>query len=86
MRLHVGPDEGGEHPVLLLQQSLRFVVFQNVPSLHHDDGVGREDGVDAVLGTESRSQEMDSCVWPRELKLQNKNKCLDSLIRVPNRR
>lgn len=47
--LHVGSDEGGEHPVLLLQQSFRFVVLQDVSSLHHDDQIGRQDGVDPVL-------------------------------------
>lgn len=49
--LHVGLDERGKHPVLLLQQSLRFVVLQNVPSLHHDDQIGCQDGVDTMLPT-----------------------------------
>lgn len=47
--LHVRLDERRKHPVLLLQQSLGFVVLQNVPSLHHDDQIGGEDGVDTVL-------------------------------------
>lgn len=40
LRLHVSLDERSEHPVLLLQKSLGFVVLQNVPSLHHNDQVG----------------------------------------------
>lgn len=47
--LHVSLDERRKHPVFLLQKSLGFVVLQNVPSLHHDDQVGGEDGVDTVL-------------------------------------
>lgn len=49
--LHVSSDEGGEHPVLLLQKSLGFVVLHDVSSLHHNDQVGREDGVHSVLQT-----------------------------------
>lgn len=49
-RLHVGFDERGKDAVLL-QEVLGRVVLQDVASLHDDDEVGREDGVDAVLQT-----------------------------------
>lgn len=49
VRLHVGLDEGGEHAALLLQKRLRLVVLQDVPALHDDHQVGRQDGVHAVL-------------------------------------
>lgn len=51
LTLHVSSDEGGEHAVFLLQEGLGFVVLQNVPSLHHDDQICCEDGVNAVLET-----------------------------------
>lgn len=49
--LHVSFDKRSKHAILLLQQNLRFAVLQNVPSLHHNDQIGCEDGVDAVLHT-----------------------------------
>lgn len=67
VRLHVGLDERSEHPVLLLQEGLGFVVLQNVPPLHHDDQVGREDGVDAVLETEEEGKNTEaSDNWNRK--------------------
>lgn len=59
-RLHVGLDKRREHAALLLQEGLGFVVLQDVPPLHHDDQVGCEDGVDAVLKShEEEETELD---------------------------
>lgn len=57
-RLHVSFDERGEDAVLL-QEVLGRVVLQDVASLHDDDEVGREDGVDAVLQTHTHTHTGD---------------------------
>lgn len=56
-RLHVGFDERGEDAVFLLQEVFGRVVLQDVATLHDDDQVGREDGVDAVLQTHRQPQQ-----------------------------
>lgn len=46
---HVSPDKGSEDAIFLGKQILRSIVLQDVPSLHDDDQVCSEDGVNPVL-------------------------------------
>lgn len=46
---HVRTNERGKHPIFLGQEAFWGVIFQNVSSLHHDNQVCRQNGMDSVL-------------------------------------
>lgn len=46
---HVRTNEWGKHPIFLGQEAFWGVIFQNVSSLHHDNQVCRQNGMDSVL-------------------------------------
>lgn len=62
---HVRTNERGKHPIFLGQEAFWSVIFQNVSSLHHDNQVCRQNGMDSVLceQTLKKKKEQEYLLW-----------------------